>query len=930
MKFISSRLFAYISLSLIFLIISFSLIWYLMTKRAFDAWNLMPNNPILILESLQVLGFYQDLEKQTLWENLKNTAYFGETNDKVNFLKQVFETEKGFLEFFKDKKFTASLHLVSKEDVGFLFFIPLKKSTDKDFFNQLLTKFQKDKNFYFQKRTLQGVLIQEITNTNATESFFLINHQNFAIGTYSPILIEDVARKIAQSENAFAFKQQKKVDRLMQVADEKKGKLNIYVNIPQLTEFLKITAKEDLASFIKPLALFSENIFLKTVKATGFEDFEGESFATEKDSSLFLNIFKGQKTQNFSLKNFVPANTAILYHFAFENTNRFVQSLKTYYQKDKSPFLERQSAFEKEQNIQLNDFYKNLEKEIAFCILESNDPSNANKLLFLKSNLLPVSLSFLQKISNQVATKQQIAPQSQKYGTHLIHEIKISEFPALLLGDLVEGFERCYFTGIGQSIVLANDIRLLENLIDDIKANRVLAQVGASQDLLKLFNPQANFNFIIQTAKVWNIFYENASPSWKKIIADYESAFKNIACLGFQFSQKDNRFFTKFAFNIGTSTILNRENIPVGYQALTQATLKQNVFSPPFLVRNHEDNSQETLVQDGINYLYLLSQEGKMLWNRKMDSPIRSEPIQIDIYDNERLQYALLTNNRIHLIDRLGRNVPRFPLYVVDGDSAKLNSLAVLDFDKDKNYHFLVSTERGKLYMLDKQRKFVKGWRPKTLRYRLATPAQFTKVAGKDYIILAQADGVIHALDKEGNEHSGFPITLNSDVSQPLWIDEGLDASATFLTCFTDNGELIKFNLIGEKIKEEQLYRPSGDAKFSICADKKNKDWILAVTDRDFVGVFNKSGQRIMEQKFDSKNDDWIVQYFNLDSDTKIIAITDKSASKTYLFDLKGRELAEAIQSNTAVQLRYIPKENKLIIYRCYGKTVGSLSLNLK
>jgi hypothetical protein len=135
---------------------------------------------------------------------------------------------------------------------------------------------------------------------------------------------------------------------------------------------------------------------------------------------------------------------------------------------------------------------------------------------------------------------------------------------------------------------------------------------------------------------------------------------------------------------------------------------------------------------------------------------------------------------------------------------------------------------------------------------------------------------------------------------------------------------------LGQKKREEQLYRPSGKSKFHLCIDKQTKDWILAVTDAGYVGIFSKAGERLSEHNFEHRHDDWEVQYFEFSTNLKIIALTDKTAALTYLYDTQGRTIADAIQSSKAVEIRFNPQENELIIYRTFLKMVGSLSFKLR
>jgi hypothetical protein len=50
--------------------------WWWWNRRPFDAWSIMPNNPVVIFETRNLLGAYQDVQNKPLWKNLQVTIYF--------------------------------------------------------------------------------------------------------------------------------------------------------------------------------------------------------------------------------------------------------------------------------------------------------------------------------------------------------------------------------------------------------------------------------------------------------------------------------------------------------------------------------------------------------------------------------------------------------------------------------------------------------------------------------------------------------------------------------------------------------------------------------------------------------------------------------------------------------------------------------------
>lgn len=84
--------------------------------------------------------------------------------------------------------------------------------------------------------------------------------------------------------------------------------------------------------------------------------------------------------------------------------------------------------------------------------------------------------------------------------------------------------------------------------------------------------------------------------------------------------------------------------------------------TPEFKVKNSGTGKMNTLRQRQDNKLELLDHNGKSLWVREFPGRIVGEPAQIDIYNNLKIQFLIAQGNKLHLIDRLGREVKAFPV----------------------------------------------------------------------------------------------------------------------------------------------------------------------------------------------------------------------------------------------------------------------------
>lgn len=116
-----------------------------------------------------------------------------------------------------------------------------------------------------------------------------------------------------------------------------------------------------------------------------------------------------------------------------------------------------------------------------------------------------------------------------------------------------------------------------------------------------------------------------------------------------------------------------------------------------FQVKNSGTGKMNTLRQNADNSLALIDHNGKQLWKIAFPGKIVGEPAQIDIYNNLKIQYLIAEGSKLHLIDRLGREVKKFPLTLPGAAKS-----GPVDFKKDKLVYWQIETSAGTAYF-DKQ-----------------------------------------------------------------------------------------------------------------------------------------------------------------------------------------------------------------------------------
>ena len=432
---------------------------------------------------------------------------------------------------------------------------------------------------------------------------------------------------------------------------------------------------------------------------------------------------------------------------------------------------------------------------------------------------------------------------------------------------------------------------------------------------------EANVNLIVNTLSVWNNLQVNLHPKWQRFSQKYAAELKQFENVAVQFSYIDNRFFTSLSVDFVEKK--PTDNQPQNYILVQNAFTQAPIATKPFVVRNHVNNRREVLLQDKLNYLYLIDENGKTLWRDSIAGAIQGKVSQIDYFNNGKLQYYFITKKALHIIDRLGNYVDGFPVQVQSG--LDMYQTSVVDYDKSKRYRFLLADVEGNIYMFDKQGKNLTGWQPRRLNGRLATAPFHIRVRGRDCIVGVEEDGVINMINRRGQMYPGFPIDLKDKINNPLFIDVGTGFGKSYFTTVTNSGQLVRINLEGAIIERKQLLRPTKDATFKLVIDALGRTYVIGRQEQNRVSMLDRNGKEIFEKDYVASGE-MRMQYYDFGRGQQVFALTDKDQEFTYLYDVEGKLINyQPIESGFNIGLMYFDSQKSFRVFKNYESNFSIL-----
>ena len=421
--------------------------------------------------------------------------------------------------------------------------------------------------------------------------------------------------------------------------------------------------------------------------------------------------------------------------------------------------------------------------------------------------------------------------------------------------------------------VFADDVELLHNIIANYQNQTTLNELSYFKDIKEQLNDASSLMIVGNPTILKTILEKNMA----EVIG---SSFNNYNASALQFIYDNN-----FAHVNG---IIKQTKIKAGENSVSEEwniKLDTDLLNTPQFVTNDITKEKEIVVQDINNNLYLISNIGKILWKKRLEGPVLGRVEQIDIYKNGRLQLAFATTHRVYVLDRNGNDVAPFPGKFNDDIT---QPLSVFDYDKNKNYRFLV-TQGKNILMYDINAKQVNGFTFKSANDNIINQPQHIRINRKDYIIF-KTQNKLYLLDRIGKTR----ITLKTSTmfsNEPVFFYNDKFATTTA------NGDLIYVDTNGNT----SILKLNLSEKHHIDASNKT----LVTQSENKLTIKDKT----IELDFGNYTEPKLF-YIN---DKIYISLTDLQAHKVYMFDSQGELLYNfPVYGNSMVALDTIDKTGKL------------------
>ncbi|UTA68952.1 hypothetical protein [Emticicia sp. 21SJ11W-3] len=859
-----------------------------------DAWNYIPDNAFLIVESSQIHHslFSRDGIDST---QLADIPFFYDALQPLKLIGENVDTNTTAQKFLNKKLITYSLHRETKKNLEYIVYIPAGAFGDAEFLNQLLKPDLTKRKVY--GRTYKGIRIEELYNVNNRLLFNFLIHDDYLICSGSKILLEEVVNRIRSGgalENS-PFKETRrgiahiyyKSKNLRDVADILPSQLS-----PNLIEFFSnITPRNPDVVFEKPVSPNTVSAYI---------------YSKGTNTIPFLGIFGQQMPQPLTCTDLIPVNTSITFRLSFHNPAKLEKDLSNYFRANEQELLAEKDSLNRLLNVNLGGLYQVLKNELVLCEMETSTDEASRKILLIKTKDQAEAMNMFDDLAaNAEKLSSYFKPKPFSYLNNYVRKIQISQLPALLFGSLFRGFPDCYYTQIGDYIVLASDDEAMREYLNNLNTGQTWARSGVYTDFVKKLRPQAQVTAIISPQRIWNNFYFSLPQKWRNSVVKHEQRAKSLRFIAFENFVINNTFGTKVLIEKIPQT--QKEVLVNRFFMQDSLNMSARFKGKPFVINNAASASEEIMLQQEDNQVVLVSSSATEVNKVPLGQAITSPYLlPTDYFQNGTLHYLATTPGQLVFFSRENQK----GLVANYADIQFKGEIKAVTSSETKIY---VADEGGNIYIINEETQRISRLNTLANLYDIVQ-IQAVKYKNNTYLAVLQKDGTLTVFYEQGPILSGFPKVPMSSRPLEMIVEEG-PSRQSLITLVSVTGEIIKVDMTGNSLSGSgiQLERPNKATVFEVIFDQNHKDWLIARRTPTSLMISNKQGNPVLEIGSTNFMQSQL-RYFDLGNDLRFIAIFD--GKNNTLFNLKGQMLGDKPLPGSALPaLSYSEAYNKLFIY---------------
>jgi hypothetical protein len=861
-----------------------------------NAAEAVPANAVLFIDQLDYSFFANELKVESqLWSELLGYDYFSTFDSLFQQLNYRITRMPLLNRCISKGNLSMSIHLLGKSKLSALFYVVLEAEVSPaDIEDEIGSVLGPD--VIINERRYESVSLKDVSfkNSGTIKGFSYVLKDGMLIAGTSSILIEDAVRTMQSEAGIYHQEGFKKVG----ASAGKYVMGHLYLNYPLLDHLFIPLVEDKYRSDLSSIAGlagwgeydidFREEVLL----------LNGMTYADDTMKG-WLNLFRGQSPVRLEAPSVIPSNANEFFVAGISDISLFIKNFIEEL-KIRGTYNEFQASEKKAVNRLGESYFMNLlqliKDEIIWFTMEDQAINAFSEVVMLEVRSLSEARERLLRWLSVMATANSKEANNYTSSFQLDDQVSynIYTFPEVYLPKgILSRLNKRHFAFYDNYIILSDSQNAIARTIYQNVLHKTLINELYYADLSNLISTKSNFIYFLKPSN----YLERQNHLLKKRVQNFARdlipSLGKIPGVVIQYVNQDEMLYSNIS--IGFSPHVKEKA-----HTVWESLLDSVATGKPWLVTNHNNLEKEILVQDLRSSLYLVNSTGRVLWKLRLDGPVLGEIYQVDYYNNGKLQYLFNTATGIHLIDRNGNYVERYPVKL---RADATNGIALFDYDKRKEYRIFVACEDRKVYVYDLQGNIVPGWTFKNTEGIVKKPVQHFRVAEKDYIIFSDPVRT-YILDRRGEERIRVREPLIVAENNLFYLDMNIAGKGPRFVTTNQSGSVIGISLSGEV---EGILEHSATSGHFFRIKDINRDGQIEFlfADKNVLEVIDLKGKRLFSFKINSDIGTLPDIYQFSATDLKI-GFTDAVNNKIYLINSDG-SLYEGfpLEGNTRYSIGY-------------------------
>lgn len=552
----------------------------------------------------------------------------------------------------------------------------------------------------------------------------------------------------------------------------------------------------------------------------------GYSVATDSLSSL--RPLKYQVPVHNSIVNVLPRNTQWMLHYGMLDYASYWEEFADFEQVD---------GLNKRYKTDIVQQLIACLSEVSYCVFDVSE-----KPVFVgRMNDPAAVMQFMEKLGAKAGVTEIMVAQG-----YTMKNINAKSFVPDVFGKCFRSIKGCCYAIVDQYLVVANDFQTIQDVISSYRSGRTL-------DLSESFKS----------------FQDNMLESDNVCLYWANSEFQSAL----QLAASKDLVYTSFSMKETTETMEE-----------TNTQWKVNLDAPingkPHLVRDANGRAK-IVVFDLENKMYLIDNNGNILWKTSVPEPPMSKIEVVDYYRDGQLQLLFNSANYLELIDFYGNNVDNYPKRLLCEAS---NGLSVFDYDGNKTYRIMICGTDRFVYNYDLHGEETEGWNRHRAEEIVTQPLQHLVADNKDFIIVTDVNGTARILDRQGR----IRIPLKADLHKSHNADfyENKTNHKGIMLTTDETGQLLYVAFDGGLARTD--FGAYSDKHCFLYEDfNGDQDADFIYLDGNQLRVFNRFKKVLYSYDFDAEITEKPV-FYRLSRNKWLLGLVSESAREVYLIDKNG------------------------------------------